>query len=66
MNYVRLATAIAIIRSKPKHVSAQSYAEKLQSDLKSLQLDWKQQYEQMKEELLAIKQKKMILELESK
>ena len=56
VHYVKIATAVAIIRGKPPGKSGELYARELCSQAQRSQLYWKQRSRQLEEEVLLLKQ----------
>ena len=63
INYVRVALAVAIIKSKPKDQNLQCYVSQLRTGLDNQQQDWKEKYSLLKQEMFKLKQQNALMQL---
>lgn len=60
---VKLGVALAVIKSKPAGRSSRQHAEYLASKLKQQEENWKSKAEELKEEVLSLKQELLVTKL---
>jgi len=51
VKYLKLAVAVAVIRSRPAGMTGQQYAEQLCARYQRTQLNWKQEAQRLKQQL---------------
>ena len=61
VKYLKLAVAVAVIRSRPVGMTGQRYAEQLCARYQQAQLGWKQEADRLKQQLNVILQQKPLL-----
>jgi len=59
--YLKLAVAVAVIRSRPGGMTGQQYAEQLCARYQQTQLSWKQEADRLKQQLSVVLQQKSLL-----
>ena len=63
VKYVKLAVAVAVIRSRPDGMTGQQYAQQLCARYQQTQLGWKQEAHRLKQQLNVALQQKPVLGL---
>jgi len=63
VKYLKLAVAVAIIRSRPGSMTGQQYAEQLCARYQQTQLSWKQEADRLKQQLNVVLQQKSVFGL---
>ena len=61
IKYLKLAVAVAIIRSRPGGMTGQQYAEQLCARYQQTQLGWRQEAHRLKQQLSVVLQQKPLL-----
>ena len=64
MKYLKLAVAVAVIRSRPGGMTGQQYAEQLCARYQQSQQRWKQEAHRLKQQLDVVLQQKSVLGLQ--
>jgi len=63
VKYLKLAVAVAVVRSRPSNMTGQQYAEQLCARYQQTQLGWKHELSRLKQQLSVVLQQQPVLGL---